>query len=305
MARIFLSYSLAENDLALNIQNALQRLNHSFEVEVQKPPAGRWRDKLLSAIDSADVIIPVLSDKGLSSNYVSSEIGSGRMLDKYKNTLLLPIIVASQFHVPSFVSDYHCFRLIVDSDGEWSDAGIQTLCNELNLAIKEHLDARSPRVFISHRHKDQEVVKALVALIETYFVIRRSDIRCTSVHPYRLSPGDRTSEKLKSEIKAAEVVLGILSPDTQESSYVLAELGAAWGCDVPTFPLLVRGATYAHVPSPLDERSCLDLSVTANCIQCVDAMSRVASLEQRAEEGDQIRIQEASDALAKTAFANF
>jgi hypothetical protein len=279
MARIYLSYALADSGLARCIERTLLDLGHSFDLPVDKPPAGRWRERILMTLGSADVIIPILSEKGLQSNYVASEIGSGRILDQTKNTLLLPVVVATQFHVPSFVSDYHCFRLLLDANGELGQSDVSALGKQLDVAIAEHLDKRSPRVFISHRHKDQDVVKALVSLIEKSFVISASDIRCTSVHPYRLAPGDRTSEKLRSEIRAAEVVLGIISPEAQDSKYVLAELGAAWGCEIPTFPLLVRGATYADVPSPLDERSCLDISIGASCTYCVEAIGRVSTLE--------------------------
>jgi len=301
MARIFLSHALSDSNLARCIEKTLKDLKHSFDLPVDKPPAGRWRERILRALGSADVIIPILSEKGLQSSYVASEIGSGRILDQTKNTLLLPVVVATQFHVPSFVSDYHCFRLILDANGHATESDVTVLGKQIDVAITEHLGARSPRVFISHRHKDEDVVKALVTLIEKSFLISASDIRCTSVHPYRLSPGDRTSEKLRSEIRAAEVVLGIISPEAQDSKYVLAELGAAWGCEIPTFPLLVKGATYADVPSPLDERSCLDISISGNCAQCVEAIGRVSSLERRVEQGDLTRIQESTNELSRVA----
>lgn len=303
MASVFLSYSLSDGDLARKLEERLHGLGHKFDITVDKPPAGRWRERLSKALNSAEVIIPLLSERGLQSNYVASEIGSGRILAQTKNTLLLPVVVAASFWVPSFISDYHCFKLILDLEGQPADDDIKALADQLSFAISEHLEARSPRIFISHRHIDEEVAKALVSLLERSFVIGPGDIRCTSVHPYKLSPGDRTSEKLKSEIKGAEVVLGILSPEAQDSKYVLAELGAAWGCDVPTFPLLIRGATYSDVPSPLDERSCLDLRVSANCVQCVEAMSRVASFERRQETGDMIKIQEALIELTQFAAA--
>lgn len=293
MARVFLSYSLSDGNLARKLEQHLQGLGHSFEITVDKPPAGRWREKLSKALHSADVVIPLLSESGLKSNYVASEIGSARILAQTKNTLLLPVVIAASFWVPSFISDYHCFKLILDARGEPADQDIKDLASQLGFAISEHLEARSPRIFISHRHIDEEIVQALVSLLEQSLVIGPGDIRCTSVHPYKLSPGDRTSEKLRSEIKAAEVVLGIFSPEAQDSKYVLAELGAAWGSDVPTFPLLIRGASYGDIPSPLDERSCLDLRAIDSCYQCVEAISRIASFERRREIADILRIEKA------------
>ena len=65
--------------------------------------------------------------------------------------------------------------------------------------------------------------------IRTYFAVDRKDIRCTSVRPYRLPVGENTADRLRDEITEAEVVLGILTTDTLESSYVAFELGSAWG----------------------------------------------------------------------------
>lgn len=61
--------------------------------------------------------------------------------------------------------------------------------------------------------------------IRTYFAVDRKDIRCTSVRPYRLPVGENTADRLRDEITEAEVVLGILTTDTLESSYVAFELG--------------------------------------------------------------------------------
>jgi hypothetical protein len=109
MARIFLSYSLSDQDLVRKIETYLQEIGHSIEIKVDKPPAGRRRERLSNALISADVIIPFLSERGLQSNYVSSEIGSGRVLAQTKNALLLPIVVSNIYRVPAFISDDHCF----------------------------------------------------------------------------------------------------------------------------------------------------------------------------------------------------
>ncbi|MCW5964563.1 MAG: hypothetical protein KIT83_11040, partial [Bryobacterales bacterium] len=76
-------------------------------------------------------------------------------------------------------------------------------------------------------------------------------------------------------------VIGILSPDTSESNYVLCELGASWGRDVPTFPVLVGGATFADVPSPLSERHSVSLEMEENCLQLVDYIASKTSLRRR------------------------
>ncbi len=89
-----------------------------------------------------------------------------------------------------------------------------------------------------------------------------------------------------------------MGADTKESKYVLAVLGASWGCDVPTFPLLIRGATYEDLPEPLSERSCLALDKETNCVQLIEEIARVApSLNRKADMVT--RIHEEAKKLAK------
>jgi hypothetical protein len=304
VAQLFLSYSLRDHVLVKMLEDCLLEFGHQIKITVDKPPAGRWREILADALCTSDAIISILTERGLQSNYVVSEIGSARILAQSKHTLLLPVIASQNYHVPSFISDYHCFCLKLREDDLPEAVAIKLLAQQLNLAIAEHSLQRSPRVFISHRHKDEDVVRALVSVLESYYEISSGDMRCTSVYPYKLSPGDKTSDRLRSEIKAAEVVLGIISPESQDSKYVLAELGAAWGCGVPTFPLLIRGATYADVPSPLDERSCLDLGSGASCIQCIQAIGRVTSLKRRENPEDMVKAGEATLELARLARDN-
>lgn len=284
MATIFLSYSLQDEELARQLAGRLKRKGHSFRIDVGTPPAGKWRARLMKALQNSDVLIPILSQSGLSSSYVASEIGSARAFGETKGMLLLPVIVGTPFSVPPFVSDYHCFRLPRDQSKPANDENeLDRLADELNRAVQEHAVAKPPRIFISHRHKDEAVARALVNLLESAFQIDKEDVRCTSVQPYTLSPGDRTSERLRAEIRGAEVVLGLLSPDTAESKYVLAELGASWGADVPTFPLLVRGATFEDVPEPLSERHSVSLEKEENCTQLVDEIAHVTSLTRKNE----------------------
>jgi hypothetical protein len=109
------------------------------------------------------------------------------------------------------------------------------------------------------------------------------------------------SERLRTEIAGAEVVLGLLSPDTSESKYVLAELGAAWGVGVPTFPLLLRGARFEDVPEPLNERHSLSLERGAECFQLIQDLKRVTSLTAR--ERVESSIYERAERLAELASA--
>jgi len=280
MAKIYLSYSYRDADLAKELESRLQGKGHRFTFAVSTRPFGNWRKRLSDALRSAEILIPLLSQNSLQSNFVASEIGGARVYDEQRGMLIIPIIFGENIQLPSFISDYQCYFLRSSNTGD-----IDAIVSEIDAAISQYNKElpKNPRIFLSHRHKDVRIAEALVNLLESAFHIEKDDIRCTSVQPYTLSSGDKTSEKLRTEISSADVVLGLLTPDTRESNYVVAELGAAWGCNVPTYPLLARGATYEHVPEPLNERHSLSLQKESDCLQLIDDIARESSLTRRME----------------------
>lgn len=272
MATIFVSHAWADLDLARAVQARMSDNGHRSRIPVGTAVAGNWRAKYAQALAAADVLIVLVSEASLASRNVLGEIGAARVLEQVRGMILLPVVVGDLV-IPEFISDIYCFRLRNPGD-------LDTLVKDLDKAIDDNIKLM-PRIFISHRHKDEPIVASLTALLEQAFHLERTDIRCTSVQPYMLTPGERTSELLRTEIARAELVIGVLSPDTSESNYVLCELGASWGRDVATFPVLVRGATYADVPSPLSERHSISLEQEENCLQLVDYIASRTSLARR------------------------
>jgi hypothetical protein len=101
-----------------------------------------------------------------------------------------------------------------------------------------------------------------------------------------------------AEILGSEVVLGLVSPSSVSSSYVLFGLGASWGTRDVTMPLLVRGGTYEILPGPLKERSALFLEEVASCGQLIENLASKTSLKPRKNRTSR-NIQEKAWQLAK------
>lgn len=292
MANIFLSYSIKDGfDLAQKIEKGLISKGHRISIPVDFKVAGNWRNKLTKGLITADALVAVLTQFALESRYVLGEIGAGRVLEYSKQMLLIPVLPDEQMPIPDFLSDVFCLKL--------TNGAIDTLVDDLDKAIRDNMRL-TPRIFISHRHRDQAIAEALIELLMSAFHVEPADIRCTSVQGYKLTPGERTSEALRSNLAGAELVIGLLSPDTTESNYVLAELGAAWGRDVATFPLLTRGATYADVPSPLNERHCVSLEIQDNCLELVESVAAKTSLKKRDGQASW-KVAQAANALAAAA----
>lgn len=118
------------------------------------------------------------------------------------------------------------------------------------------------RVFVSHPSGDKALAGRFVRAIEEGMEINPCEIRCTSLTEYAPKLGLRVSTKLREEIENADVVVGLVTPKALKSSYVLFELGAAWGKGKLTFPLLAKGVHLNRLPELMKELNVENLSST-------------------------------------------
>lgn len=286
MAKLYLSYKNEDAPLAKALADQLESLGHLVVYDaLALEPGTNWRDVLLRALVSSDAVVVLLSENAMHSHFVMGEIGAARVMQHTTGkTLLLPVLVGD-IALPTVVSDLFTIRM------KPTTSGIADTARELVRALGEHQERTQrgyPKIFVSHRHNDVAVVQALVNVLTASFDIQATDLRCTSVHPYRLRAGDRTADRLRAELQRAEAVLGIISPDVKASSYVLFELGASWGRAGITLPLLVRGATSADVPAPITDLHTLSLADEAECHQLIDDLADVVSLKRQTRQNSVI-----------------
>lgn len=114
------------------------------------------------------------------------------------------------------------------------------------------------KVFISHTSADSDLALALIRLLRSALRLTEHDIRCTSVSGYKLEPGADTETTLRREVNETSVLIGLLTPESIRSSYVLFELGARWGIERSLIPLLAHGASYSSLPGPLQSKNALN-----------------------------------------------
>jgi hypothetical protein len=109
---------------------------------------------------------------------------------------------------------------------------------------------RGLSVFISHSSKDADLALALIELLKAGLGLMADQIRCSSVDGYRLPVGVNTEDKLREEVNAAKVVIGLITPSSLTSYYVMFELGARWGANLFLAPLLA-GVKASELRGPL------------------------------------------------------
>ena len=137
----------------------------------------------------------------------------------------------------------------------------------------------SMKVFISHSSRDVVVVEFLIDLLRKALNLKSEEIRCTSVDGYRMPGGASVDETLRVEVHDAELLIGIVTPASLKSAYVMFELGARWGAGKRMIPLLASGATPNHLGGPLAGLNALDASQIGQLYQLLEETAQHLSVD--------------------------
>jgi hypothetical protein len=129
-------------------------------------------------------------------------------------------------------------------------------------------------VFISHSSKDADVAAALIELIRSALNLNSGRIRCTSVPGYMFDAGTPIDEQIRMEVDDSSVFIGLITPNSINSTYVLFELGARWGARRDLSLLLASGAEASDLPAPLKKHSALRCDNAAQVQQFIEGIAR-------------------------------
>jgi len=141
-------------------------------------------------------------------------------------------------------------------------------------------------LFISHSSGDVDLATRLIRLVDGLLEIPNGAIRCTSVPGYRLEPGDDGPERLRENLRDAKVILGILTPSSLGSAYVLMELGAGWGLNSRVIPLVAGGAQFGDIPGPIGRNiHAASASRGSDVWDLIDAISKYCGMPWRSDVG--------------------
>jgi|SRR5215207_192647 len=124
-------------------------------------------------------------------------------------------------------------------------------------------------VFISHSSRDEDIARALTELLRSALNIPHEKILCTSLPGHGFKVGVSVNEQLRIEVKEARFFIGLITPDSIRSPYVLFELGARWGAGAQLAPVLAAGAGSDLLQGPLSVLNALNCSLGGHVHQLV------------------------------------
>lgn len=137
----------------------------------------------------------------------------------------------------------------------------------------------SMKIFISHSSEDVDLAASLVKLFHSAFSLPKKEIRCTSVPGYKFEPGIDTDEAIKKEVYESSVLIGLITPNSLKSSYVLFELGARWVLDKYLVPTLGNGSTFDDLPTPIKGKNAIKLDLENDLNDLIDSLSENLQLK--------------------------
>jgi hypothetical protein len=129
------------------------------------------------------------------------------------------------------------------------------------------------QIFISHSSKDVALAEALTDLLKLALGLVPAQIRCTSVDGHRLPVGVNTESELRDEVNDAKVLIGLVTPSSLSSSFVMFELGARWGANLFLAPVLA-GINPSGLGGPLKLLNALSANSEAQVCQLLDDVSK-------------------------------
>ena len=129
-------------------------------------------------------------------------------------------------------------------------------------------------IFVSHSQHDEDLAKAIIELLMEALQVPRTRIRCTSVVGHKLRGGMSIESKLRQEINESRIFLGLLTPSSLDSTYVMFELGARWGVEKYWCLIKARGAQVGDLKGPLTAYHVPDASSEEDLAQMIDDLAK-------------------------------
>lgn len=117
---------------------------------------------------------------------------------------------------------------------------------------KKNKERREYKIFISHSHKDKEIVGAFVELLER-LGLSSKEVFCSSIPGYNVPLGMDIFEYLRELLRKENIlVIFMLSKNYYESTVCMNEMGAAWVLKSDYYSVLLPGFQFKEIEGAIN-----------------------------------------------------
>jgi hypothetical protein len=123
--------------------------------------------------------------------------------------------------------------------------------------VNDDKNKQNFRVFVSYAREDSVYADELLSYLSAQ---PKLDISMMN----NITAGEKWRSEIKNALNASDVFLVLLSPTSVKSSWVLFELGLAWGLGMPIIPVATHPEVISKVPVELNNAQVIDLRKLKN-----------------------------------------
>ncbi len=134
------------------------------------------------------------------------------------------------------------------------------------------------KVFISHCLADDALATALADCLAGATTLTNEDIRCSSALAYRLPAGTDFAATLREGLAEDSVVIGLVTRHTMANSWVMFEIGAAWGANKKIIPMVTDEVDAKLLPAPMSGLDLARMTAIRDVAQFIDEVSFMANV---------------------------
>lgn len=143
------------------------------------------------------------------------------------------------------------------------------------------------KLFVSHCSADHRLVEKLTTLLEKTLDVpsltnHEKAIRCSSIDEYKFAFGTSPKDKIPEEIKESYFIC-LLTPRSLQSTWVMFELGAAWGLDRTVVPLLFD-LDFDNLPAALKNILAVKINMKNDIYGLIDQIARELNWNKKGSE---------------------
>lgn len=138
------------------------------------------------------------------------------------------------------------------------------------------------KIFISHASEDKPIVEKFINYILNLGLdIKTEEIFCSSTAGTGISSGENWKDIIKNNLKNAELVIMVITPNFKKSEMCQNEAGAAWALSRQVIPLIVEPINYSSVGIIFEDKQIAKMTESESLDRLKDKLEELLKIKSK------------------------